>query len=226
MNRTVLILITLITVLGLSGCNVFQSKTPELEGAMSKPRVGCFKCHDTLSNLVSEDHVKTDVSEVTGCLECHSKEGADAAFECAMHESHLTELDPEAVCDACHRIDGSGNFGLIGVRNRNTLPVTPEVVTGMQSYYMSWATSEYLDHNHGQRDVTCAGCHEKPFPEKRTAMDQCLGCHGNYEEVAALTKDLTHNPHDSHLGEIRCTLCHKGHEESVSYCTQCHEFDD
>ena len=31
------------------------------------------------------------------------------------------------------------------------------------------------------------------------------------------------NPHDSHLGEIACTVCHKAHGESKVYCLECHQ---
>ena len=32
--------------------------------------------------------------------------------------------------------------------------------------------------------------------------------------------------HDSHGGEIRCTVCHTSHEEpGMLYCNNCHRFD-
>ncbi len=227
MNRNVLIFVTLIITAGLMACNIFQSKVaePEIEVAVTKPAAGCGKCHPTLSDVVPEDHAEIHVNEVMGCLGCHAKEGANRAFEVMMHQSHFAVLDKEMICDACHRMVEDGRFHLIGAHERHGIQTTQEEVNRMQSYYLSWAVSDYLDHQHARQNITCSGCHEKSFPQEQTSMDSCLACHGTYEQVTDLTQDMTPNPHDSHMGEIRCTLCHKGHEESVLYCNQCHEFD-
>ena len=53
----------------------------------------------------------------------------------------------------------------------------------------------------------------------------CLACHGPMESLALKTepKDFKdRNPHKSHLGDIACTVCHKGHGESKVYCLSCH----
>ena len=52
----------------------------------------------------------------------------------------------------------------------------------------------------------------------------CMKCH-NYQDLAAASaaKKVALNPHDSHAGQLRCTLCHKEHEQSVLYCRQCHK---
>jgi fumarate reductase flavoprotein subunit len=31
------------------------------------------------------------------------------------------------------------------------------------------------------------------------------------------------NPHASHLGNIPCSSCHMGHQESKAYCLNCHK---
>ena len=31
------------------------------------------------------------------------------------------------------------------------------------------------------------------------------------------------NPHESHLGETPCAVCHHAHSESRSYCLDCHK---
>lgn len=55
----------------------------------------------------------------------------------------------------------------------------------------------------------------------------CQGCHGTYKDLAAKTANLGEpNPHASHhYGEgIACTACHKEHQKSEVYCSQCHPF--
>jgi len=54
---------------------------------------------------------------------------------------------------------------------------------------------------------------------------RCLECHGPMEKLAqkSAPKDFPdRNPHKSHLGEIACTVCHKGHQASTVYCLDCH----
>lgn len=78
---------------------------------------------------------------------------------------------------------------------------------------------------HLENGVSCEDCHETDKPVKRAPDSACKSCHGEYPEVAELTKELEINPHASHQGEPRCTLCHKTHEPSVLMCNQCHSFD-
>ena len=37
-------------------------------------------------------------------------------------------------------------------------------------------------------------------------------------------KKVEPNPHYSHLGDVNCTECHKGHQKSELMCNQCHQF--
>jgi hypothetical protein len=87
--------------------------------------------------------------------------------------------------------------------------------------------SKRLDDRHAQHDIPCDLCHGKPAGEDAGSTGQCLKCHVSYERVAALTKSkgVSPNPHDSHYGEIRCTLCHRVHKDSELYCNGCHSFD-
>jgi hypothetical protein len=86
------------------------------------------------------------------------------------------------------------------------------------------AESVRLEQLHKQRSISCEQCHggksQEPVP-----METCLTCHGSYEKLADLSKRKSPNPHDSHLGEIRCTLCHHVHKDSALYCNTCHAFD-
>ncbi len=61
-----------------------------------------------------------------------------------------------------------------------------------------------------------------------TTAGFCLksGCHGNVnttDDLTVATADRAFNPHDwSQHGVIACGSCHKAHETSEFYCTQCH----
>ncbi len=52
---------------------------------------------------------------------------------------------------------------------------------------------------------------------------QCVECHGSYDQLA--NADLEFDPHTSHLGNINCTTCHKGHETPQLFCNNCHSFE-
>jgi hypothetical protein len=93
------------------------------------------------------------------------------------------------------------------------------------------ASSNYLDNLHAKANIVCAGCHGKDLPKAGDTVEsaRCLECHGPMDQLAKKTKpkDLKdHNPHESHLENAACTICHKGHTESKVYCLECHkEFD-
>ena len=88
----------------------------------------------------------------------------------------------------------------------------------------SQTPSAGLEKVHVQRGVTCEQCHGKSQQDP-VPMEPCLGCHGNYQKLAESSKGRSPNVHDSHLGEIRCTLCHHEHKASEMYCNRCHNFD-
>ena len=77
---------------------------------------------------------------------------------------------------------------------------------------------------HMQKGVTCEQCHSSSAPVAAAKSKACMKCH-NYQDLAAASaaKKVALNPHDSHAGQLRCTLCHKEHEQSVLYCRQCHK---
>lgn len=82
---------------------------------------------------------------------------------------------------------------------------------------------------HKVKQVGCAECHGKTRKitvddnEKRVNQG-CIECHGNLDVLAAKAKGHV-SPHKSHLGEISCTTCHRGHEQSKAYCGWCHSFN-
>ena len=85
------------------------------------------------------------------------------------------------------------------------------------------AESQMHADRHIAQGAKCESCHlgGKPGP---VAKEQCLACHGSYAKVAEQTDKLDINPHDSHLGQIECTKCHKGHKAPVVECNRCHDF--
>ncbi|MGB9791807.1 MAG: cytochrome c3 family protein [Thermacetogeniaceae bacterium] len=114
----------------------------------------------------------------------------------------------------------------------------------IKPYYESWKSGELLANKHAAAGVKCLDCHHKSYLEKAQeglryvtgsyskplkeitfTREQCLKCHGkDFSKVVAATSYKESNPHDSHLGEMDCTLCHKMHKKSKVYCAQCHEF--
>lgn len=82
---------------------------------------------------------------------------------------------------------------------------------------------------HKAKKVGCAECHGAV---KKIVVDdsekgvnkKCIECHGTLGDLSA--KDKGHiKPHGSHLGDINCTTCHSGHEQSRAYCNSCHAFN-
>jgi len=64
-------------------------------------------------------------------------------------------------------------------------------------------------------------------PHQRNGITFCLreGCHegiSSLDDLKESTADQTRNPHESHNGDMNCSVCHQMHQQSVSFCTQCH----
>jgi len=114
----------------------------------------------------------------------------------------------------------------------------------MQPYLESWESPPLLAYAHAEENVTCLECHEptiqqqmeegikfvkndyeNPLEERTFDQEWCLRCHehGSYEELIQRTEELELNPHESHYGEMECSICHKVHRASEDYCAQCHD---
>ncbi len=82
-----------------------------------------------------------------------------------------------------------------------------------------------LAERHAGYKLDCMACHStQPKAGDMVTNDQCMKCHGpkkTLEEKFASQKEQ--NPHKNHLGDVDCTLCHKGHAQSQSYCLECHQ---
>ena len=84
------------------------------------------------------------------------------------------------------------------------------------------------------KNVPCATCHGTEKPTAPASQDSCIKCHGQYKGHVVPGADynpdrnprrpaIEVNPHDSHLGDVRCTLCHREHSKSPkTTCNQCH----
>ena len=116
----------------------------------------------------------------------------------------------------------------------------------MVPYYESWSEPGLQANYHAEADVECLDCHEAtieqqvkelvanvtgnyedPLAERKLPKEECLACHDHdsYPELAEATSDWDHNPHDSHYGEMECSICHNMHRPSELYCTQCHSVE-
>ena len=76
-------------------------------------------------------------------------------------------------------------------------------------------------HYHLFAGVGCDSCHEGGDYEDLPRGATCKECHADYVEKTPSKNDLE-NPHDNHMGDLDCKLCHKMHEPSVNFCAQCH----
>ena len=84
----------------------------------------------------------------------------------------------------------------------------------------------FLIDQHLAAGVACSACHTTT-PIRPTSTATCLSCHGGtYDKLAAMTAADDPNPHQSHQGEVPCTVCHHVHMASENFCSQCHsEFE-
>ena len=95
------------------------------------------------------------------------------------------------------------------------------------SAYSQGSHADHLAGQHGKLGLDCTSCHPtaKVSDGEAEINANCTKCHGDLTAVAAKTEKAGEpNPHKSHLGTIQCTACHSGHEASVAYCTNCHDF--
>lgn len=82
-----------------------------------------------------------------------------------------------------------------------------------------------------QYKVSCEACHDPVAPTKmrqKNDQDVCIDCHGDYNKVVQLTQpadEAEGNPHSQHDGILPCTECHKGHQQGVNYCAECHTWE-
>jgi uncharacterized protein with PIN domain len=157
----------------------------------------CKKYHSPLTDVLPEDHVSVGHGKgAESCLVYHSVDNSNAfALEWMVHLKHYSMFIFSGNCYSCHeRFNESSG--------KNIERIVP--------YFRSWATSNYLARKHSLKKVSCTLCHGTYFPDKMPSMERCLQCHGSYEQIASLTKDVIPNPHISYFPDLRCVRCHMG----------------
>jgi CDGSH-type Zn-finger protein len=190
----------------------------------------CRSCHADFASLLPQGHPPAQGTNLAACTSCHvpDREGTAKknAFSSRLHKAHVVPKGP-LDCTACHTWVPGKNFGLIGQKGYWGAP-TKEEMGLMKQIFTSWASSSYTDNLHAKVGIACAQCHGKRLPKADDTVEnsRCLACHGPMDTLAQKTepKDFKdRNPHKSHLGDIACTVCHKGHSESKIYCLGCHQ---
>jgi hypothetical protein len=81
-----------------------------------------------------------------------------------------------------------------------------------------------LSHSHQLNGMTCADCHGLTRPAKSPEQKKCLSCHADDRKITIQTDKTLPPPHDSHMGDLDCGLCHHQHSKSANFCSQCHEW--
>lgn len=118
----------------------------------------------------------------------------------------------------------------------------------IKPYVQAQSNKTLLIYKHRQAGLTCTDCHDRtaetakqeeemyrnkeysdPIDRREYDAQFCLKCHESYKAVAAKTAHLKEewgrNPHESHNGELDCSVCHRVHQPSVFLCSQCHKAD-
>lgn len=149
---------------------------------------------------------------------------------------------PLLVMVGCVAAIGFGSFAMEKVEAYPAVACAP--CHGMESYVDNYKDSELLSHKHQQADVKCIDCHEQGMEEKIGELQQyvtddfddppqkrkfpnemCLKCHDvNDIKTKTVYEGGKANPHDSHLGDLTCSDCHKMHSKSQTTCSDCHSF--
>jgi hypothetical protein len=208
---------------------------PDVEAAATKngspgaaATTGCADCHADFASVLPTEHPVVAGKGIAPCLGCHQPDGgqkpAPQPFAARLHRAHATETTLQ--CTVCHTWRPGKSFGLRGAKVSFGNPGKDEM-ENLQAALRSWANSGFLDSLHAKRDVMCAACHGATLPTKGDTVEngRCLLCHGPADQLAAKTRPAEfpdRNPHQSHLGEIACTVCHKAHRASTVYGLECH----
>lgn len=100
------------------------------------------------------------------------------------------------------------------------------IVALSMSTSLSAADKSFLADRHAQKGVACSACHGQANPKTNAVVrnETCFACHQNYDILAKRTAKIEPNPHFTHLGNVRCSDCHKGHRQSTLMCNDCHKF--
>jgi fumarate reductase flavoprotein subunit len=143
------------------------------------------------------------------CRNCHEFDQVIWDLQSVQARTyHQTMLDTGKTCIDCHAGLAHDPADMPGAT-----PIVPEV----------------LADSHAEHGL-CYTCHvsgEGPEDDNFSHENaQCISCHGDLEAIATGEPAGEVSPHLSHfIGDVACTTCHKGHQQSVTYCAACHSFD-
>jgi len=194
------------------------------------PADACASCHADFSSVLPKGHFEVKEPGLASCVGCHSVGQAGEAKKNAFStRMHLAHADPKIhlECVVCHSYEAGKRFGLIGQNFSWGAPKNAELAV-MKQMFTSWLHSDNMDHLHAKAMVGCGGCHGKQAPLANSTVEnsRCLGCHGPQAALATKSKSKIfpeRNPHESHLGNVACSVCHHAHTASRSYCLECHQ---
>ncbi len=215
----------LIVGLFLSGNGKVDAAKPSKAAAK---KVSCVSCHADFSSVLPKGHAEVKGNDLASCVECHRPDFTGKAQRNAFStRMTLPTLESKQARTAAPATPGCPkSFGLIGIKGSWGTPTKGDMVLIKQEF-TSWTKSGFTDNLHAKGAVDCSGCHGKelPKPDATVENNRCLQCHGPLEKLAqksAPQEFPDRNPHKSHLGDIACSVCHKGHSASSVYCLECH----
>lgn len=189
---------------------------------------GCKGCHKDVAATLPKAHPAVKGGDLAACLACHKPdakgEAKKNAFSVAMHRGHV-KAGGGVPCADCHVVNAKGKRGV--ARGKVVLVADKEMLGLMTGVMTDAGAAQWSGGMHAKAGIGCAGCHGSATPggPEEVGNDRCLACHGPMDALVDKTKPADHadrNPHRSHLGDIACTVCHKGHQASKVYCLDCH----
>jgi hypothetical protein len=211
-------------------CLLYVAADDRKAEAAKAATASCQTCHADFTSVLPKGHPPVKGADLSACTSCHAPDVSGTKqknnFSARMHQAHIA---PKGAvdCTVCHTWKSGKSFGLIGQDGSWGAPKKEDMVL-MKEIFSSWAGSNFTDNLHARAGIACTQCHGKELPKADDTVEnsRCLSCHGPLDQLAKKTepKDFKdRNPHKSHLGEIACTVCHKGHAASKVYCLECHK---
>lgn len=212
-------------------CLVWSAVASATSSSAQGTANACASCHPDFSSVLPKGHPEVKKTEPDTCVSCHALAQAEDAKKNAFSTRiHLTHTGPQLKleCTVCHTYVPGKSFGLIGQSTSWGAPKDDDMAA-IKEKFASWQNSSHTDHSHAKAMVDCSGCHgkETPLVDATVENARCLACHGPQEKLAArseLKEFPKRNPHNSHMGEMSCTVCHHAHFDSKAYCLDCHDF--
>ena len=116
-------------------------------------------------------------------------------------------------------------MNMVGKEVFSILIICAVVLAFSYNHPSLWAApSSYLAKKHTVAGILCEGCHKEGTSKEQVTTAVCIQCHGDRAKLGEQTQKVIPNPHDSHVGDVECELCHHAHKPSENYCGNCHEF--